>query len=44
MATFMKGDRVTITAPISPFRMRPGRISESGCYKYTAMQHRKRNV
>ena len=28
MATFMKGDRVAITDPVSPFRMRPGRISD----------------
>lgn len=28
MAAFMKGDRVAITDPISPFRMRPGRISD----------------
>ena len=28
MAAFMKGDRVAITDPISPFRMRPGLISD----------------
>lgn len=28
MAAFMKGDRVAITDPVSPFRMRPGRISD----------------
>lgn len=28
MATFMKGDRVAIIDPVSPFRMRPGRISD----------------
>lgn len=28
MAEFMKGDRVAITDPISPFRMRSGRISD----------------
>jgi hypothetical protein len=28
MAAFMKGDRVAIIDPVSPFRMRPGRISD----------------
>lgn len=28
MAAFMKGDRVAITDPVSPFRIRPGRISD----------------
>lgn len=28
MGAFMKGDRVAITDPVSPFRMRPGRISD----------------
>lgn len=28
MAAFMKGDRVAITDLVSPFRMRPGRISD----------------
>lgn len=28
MGAFMKGDRVAIIDPVSPFRMRPGRISD----------------
>lgn len=28
MAAFIKGDRVAIIDPVSPFRMRPGRISD----------------
>lgn len=28
MAAFMNGDRVAIIDPVSPFRMRPGRISD----------------